>query len=43
LDWNTRAQRCFGKAGFVPQGNVWRDGQNFVLMEVRRDRRGRRK
>ena len=41
LDWNTRAQRCFGKAGFVPQGTVWRDGQNFVLMEVRRDRRGR--
>ena len=43
LDWNTRAQRCFGKAGFVPQGTVWRDGQNFVLMEVRRDRRGRKK
>jgi RimJ/RimL family protein N-acetyltransferase len=40
LDWNSRAQRCFGKAGFEPRGTVWRDGQNFVLMEVRRDRRG---
>jgi RimJ/RimL family protein N-acetyltransferase len=39
LDWNTRAQRCFGRAGFVPQGTVWRDGQNFILMELRRDRR----
>jgi len=39
LDWNTRAQRCFGKAGFEPRGTVWRDGQNFVLMEVRRNRR----
>jgi RimJ/RimL family protein N-acetyltransferase len=39
LDWNTRAQRCFGKAGFVPRGAVSRDGQNFVLMEVRRNRR----
>ena len=40
LDWNTRAQRCFGRAGFVPQGTVWRDGQNFVLMDMRRNRRG---
>ena len=40
LDWNTRAQRCFGKAGFEPRGTVWRDGQNFILMDVRRNRRG---
>jgi RimJ/RimL family protein N-acetyltransferase len=39
LDWNTRAQRCFGKAGFEPRDTVWRDGQNFILMEVRRNRR----
>jgi len=39
LDWNTRAQRCFRKVGFEPQGTVWRDGQNFVLMEVRGNRR----
>lgn len=39
LDWNTRAQRCFSKAGFEPRGTVWRDGQNFILMELRRDRR----
>jgi hypothetical protein len=23
----------------VPQGTVWREGQNFILMEVRRNRR----
>ena len=39
LDWNTRAQRCFCKAGFEPRGTAWRDGQNFILMEVRRNRR----
>lgn len=38
LDWNTRAQRCFSKAGFEPRDTVCRDGQNFILMEVRRDR-----
>jgi RimJ/RimL family protein N-acetyltransferase len=36
LAWNTRAQKCFGKAGFIPRGTIWRDGQNFILMEVRR-------
>jgi len=39
LDWNTRAQSCFRKVGFEPQGTVWRDGQNFVLMEVRDSQR----
>jgi len=39
LDWNTRAQRCFGKAGFEQRGTVWRDGQNFILMDVRRNQR----
>jgi len=40
LDWNVRAQRCFRKAGFEPRDTVWRDGQNFILMDVRRNRRG---
>jgi len=34
LDWNVRAQRCFQKAGFVPRGQVRRDGRNFLLMET---------
>jgi RimJ/RimL family protein N-acetyltransferase len=37
LDWNTRAQRCFQKAGFAPCGEVLRDGSNFVRMEVLRE------
>lgn len=37
LDWNTRARRCFEKAGFVPCGQLLRDGQNFIRMEVRRE------
>jgi RimJ/RimL family protein N-acetyltransferase len=43
LDWNTRAQRCFTKAGFEPRDTVWREGQNFVLMEVHRNRRRTKK
>jgi len=34
LDWNVRAQKCFQKASFVPTGNVARNGQTFVAMEV---------
>lgn len=37
LDWNTRAQRCFEKAGFTPCGEVLRDGHNFIQMQVLRD------
>lgn len=35
LDWNTRAQRCFHKAGFRDCGTSWRDGHTFVMMEQR--------
>ena len=35
---NTRAQKCFRKCGFDPYGKLNRDGYNFVLMELYRDR-----
>jgi RimJ/RimL family protein N-acetyltransferase len=37
LDWNLRAQRCFMKGGFVPCGQLSRNGYDFVLMEMRRE------
>ncbi len=37
LDWNTRAQKCFQKCGFIPYGHMVKDGFNFVLMEIRRE------
>ncbi len=37
LTWNVRAQKSFGKAGFVPVGEVLRNGHNFVIMELWRD------
>jgi RimJ/RimL family protein N-acetyltransferase len=37
LDWNLRAQNCFKKCGFRPCGNLSRNGQSFVLMELRRE------
>lgn len=37
LDWNTRAQKCFAKAGFKPCGWLKRDGHNFMLMEILRE------
>lgn len=33
LNWNTRAQRAFSKAGFAACGTSWREGQTFVVME----------
>ena len=38
LDWNHRAQKCFQKCGFTPYGHLVRDGYNFVLMELYRNR-----
>ena len=38
LDWNKRAERCFQKCGFMPCGNLNRDGHRFVVMELRRER-----
>jgi RimJ/RimL family protein N-acetyltransferase len=37
LDWNQRAQKCFGKCGFKQCGWLQRDGYNFMLMEIYRD------
>jgi len=37
LDWNTRAHRAFEKAGFVDCGSSWRNGNTFIVMEVRRE------
>jgi RimJ/RimL family protein N-acetyltransferase len=37
LEWNTRAQRSFEKAGFVVTGRVERGGNTFALMELRRE------
>ena len=36
LDWNGRAQKCFKKCGFIPYGQLARDGYSFVLMEISR-------
>jgi RimJ/RimL family protein N-acetyltransferase len=38
LDWNGRAQRCFLKSGFIPCGEMVRNGHSFVLMEMSRER-----
>jgi len=37
LDWNLRAQQCFRKCGFTPCGELNRNGNNFLLMELQRD------
>ena len=37
LDWNKRARKCFQKCGFMPCGNINRDGHRFVVMELRRE------
>ena len=37
LDWNTRAQKSFEKAGFVSIGKVRRNGHNFIAMETHKD------
>lgn len=36
LVWNTRAQRCFQKCGFVVCGRLNRKGNDFVIMELQR-------
>jgi len=42
LDWNTRAQRAFEKAGFTVCGTSWRDGHTFIIMERLREQPVRR-
>jgi len=36
LVWNTRAQKCFQKCGFVECKRVVRSGYDFILMEKKR-------
>jgi RimJ/RimL family protein N-acetyltransferase len=36
LNWNTRAQKCFKKCGFVESSKVERDGSVFLLMLIHR-------
>ena len=43
LDWNTRAQRCFARCGFVPYGRANKRGRSFILMELTRQEWERRK
>lgn len=37
LSWNTRARRCFERAGFSPVARMMRGSEEFVRMEVRRE------
>ena len=37
LEWNTRAQKCFLKCGFVPTGKVYRSGSLLIAMEILRE------
>ena len=36
LNWNTRAQRCFEKCGFLPCGRLQKWGYDFILMDINR-------
>ena len=36
LVWNTRAQKCFNKCGFVERKRVVKSGYDFIMMEMRR-------
>lgn len=36
LEWNTRAQRCFRKCGFVECGRAHKNGHDFIIMELHR-------
>jgi RimJ/RimL family protein N-acetyltransferase len=37
LDWNLRAQKCFQNCGFTPCGQMRRNSNNFVLMDLKRE------
>jgi RimJ/RimL family protein N-acetyltransferase len=37
LEWNERAYRAFASAGFARCGTSWRNGNTFVVMELRRE------
>jgi ribosomal-protein-alanine N-acetyltransferase len=36
LTWNTRAQKCFQKCGFVEDKRVMRSGYDFIHMEMKK-------
>ncbi len=36
LDWNIRARKCFEKCGFLPCGQIQRQGYDFVIMDIHR-------
>ena len=36
LSWNSRAQKCFQKCGFVPCGQLIRGDYTFIIMEIHR-------
>ena len=36
LEWNIRAQRCFQKCGFVPCGRTIRNGDRYIIMEIKK-------
>ena len=38
LEWNIRAQKAFTKVGFLRRAQVYRDGHDFIYMEVDRRR-----
>jgi RimJ/RimL family protein N-acetyltransferase len=38
LEWNIRAQKCFTKCGFTECGRLKKDGYDFMLMELKRDK-----
>ena len=37
LDWNLRAQKCFGNCGFIRYTTITRNGHNFLYMELKRE------
>ena len=38
LEWNIRAQKCFTKCGFTECGRLKKDGYEFMLMELYREK-----
>lgn len=38
LNWNTRAQKCFRKCGFIQCAKMMRGEHTFVVMEIRRQK-----
>ena len=43
LEWNFRAQKCFKKCGFSECGEIFRDGQKFLVMIIHKKEWERRR